>query len=101
MRRFVALAGLALAGCNVSVDDGMVDEVENSVRTGLAPQGQVKQVEMTRESDARMTGHADVVLNNPPGVEARFTCTANRRGDSGTTYDWECAPPGAKPAPAP
>ena len=96
MRTFVVLTGLALAGCNVSVDDGMVDQVENSVRAGLAPQGEVKQVEMARENESRMTGHADVVLNNPAGVEARFTCTATRRGDSGTTYDWECAPPGAK-----
>lgn len=88
-------ASLVLAACNVSVDDGMIDNVENSVRQGLAAQGNVKQVELSRAGEGRMAGYALVELNDPPGVEARFTCTAERQGD-GMTYDWECVPPAAK-----
>ena len=54
-----SLAGiLALAACTPAVDDQMIEQMEGEVRNGLAEQGTVKQVELTRESDYRMTGFA-------------------------------------------
>ena len=55
------------------------------MRSGLAAQGTVKQVELSREGEGRMKGFAVVQLNNPPGEEARYTCTAQRQGDAGAT----------------
>ena len=95
-----SLAGmLALAACTPAVDDQMIDQMEGEVRNGLAAQGTVKQVELTRESDDRMTGYAVVEPSAAPGSDVRFECTAERQGESGTMFNWQCTPPGAE-APA-
>jgi hypothetical protein len=96
MRKPVILLGVALlAACNVSVDDGMVANMENSVRETLDRQGTVKQIELTRDSADRISGHALVELDAAPGADTRFTCVGNRREGSETTFDWECTPPAA------
>lgn len=91
----VSLGGLlALAACTPAVDTQVIDQMEEAVREGLAAQGTVKQVELTRESDDRMTGFAIVEPRDAPGTEARFTCTAEREGETGSQFNWRCTPPG-------
>ena len=92
----ISLGGmLALAGCTPAVNDQMIDQMEQEVSNGLAAQGTVKQVELTRENDDRMTGYAVIEPSAAPGTDIRFDCTAERQGDSGTMFDWQCTPPGA------
>ena len=99
MRALVfSLAGLlALTACTPAVDEQMIDQMEAEVRNGLAAQGTVKEVELKRESDDRMTGHAVVEPSAAPGSDVRFECTAERQSESGTMFNWQCTPPGAVP----
>ena len=90
----LSLAGLlVLAGCTPQVDDDVINQMENAVREGLAEQGTVKQVELNRENENRMTGYALVEPRNAPGTELRFSCTADREGDTGSRFNWRCTPP--------
>ena len=92
----LSLGGLLiLAACTPAVDNQVIDQMETAVREGLAPQGIVRQVELTREDENRMTGFAIVEPREAPGTELRFTCTAEREGDSGAQFNWRCTPPGA------
>jgi hypothetical protein len=95
MKKFaLSLAGLlVLAGCTPQVDDDVINQMENAVREGLAEQGTVKQVELNRENENRMTGYALVEPRNAPGTELRFSCTADREGDTGSRFNWRCTPP--------
>lgn len=86
----VALVWLA-AGCQFGGDEAMINQVENAVREELSSRGTVKQVELTRENESRLTGFAMVELRDRPGSEVRFNCTADRQGDSGASYNWRCA----------
>ncbi len=99
MRAWLLLSGgfALVAGCTPAVDNQMVDQMENAVRGGLAAQGTVKQVELTRENDNRMTGFAVVEPREAPGTEARFNCTAERQGTSGAQFSWQCNPPSGAP----
>ena len=91
----ISLSGLIiLAGCTPAVDERLINQMEGEVSNGLAAQGTVKQVELNRESDDRMTGFAVIEPRTAPGTEVRFTCTAERQGDTGTRFNWQCTPPG-------
>ena len=86
MKRFAIPLGLALAitACTVSSEE---DQLENAIRENLSSRGNVTEVELTKQGDDRMTGHA--VLRTADG-EARMNCTAQR--STGTNFNWQCNP---------
>lgn len=89
----LALGGLSLlAACTPAVDESMINQMEEAVSEGLSAQGEVKEVELTKENDDRMTGFAVIEPREAPGTEARFDCTAERQGESGTQFSWRCNP---------
>jgi len=90
MKRLAIYLGCALAaGCSMS---GQEDALENSIRENLAPRGEVKQVEMTRQDGDHMRGFATV---RPAGAAAdsRLDCIATRDLAKGAVfYNWRCVP---------
>jgi hypothetical protein len=87
MKRFAILMGcgcaLALAACT-----SQEDQMENNIRANLASQGNVTQVEMTRQDENSMAGFAVVNVN---GTDTRRNCTATRNPSKGAAYyDWRC-----------
>jgi hypothetical protein len=75
-----ALALLALSAC------GKPEELlENSIRTELSKQGEVREIDMTPDGDDRLNGFA--ILKGPQG-DSRLSCKATRKND--TEYDWQC-----------
>jgi hypothetical protein len=85
MKRFALLLGgtLLAAGCN----SGEGPFVNNLVREAVAPNGNVQQVEMTKQGDNSYSGFATVRVAN--GQLTRFICTASRQGSS-STYEARC-----------
>ena len=81
----IGLAALALAGCNMASQE---DLLENSIRETLSNQGEVRDVEMTKQDDENFTGFA--LIRDRNGREGRLNCTARRT--TGTNYDWRCNP---------
>lgn len=83
MKGFALLLGgtLLIAGCGEA--EGPL--VSNLVRDTLAPNGNVQQVEMTKQGDNNFSGYGNVRLAN--GATTRFNCTATRRGN---TYTAQC-----------
>ena len=75
-----ALAVLALAAC-----EKPEDLLENSIRSELGKQGEVREVEMRADGDDRLSGFA--VVKGPDG-DSRLNCKATKK--SSTEYDWEC-----------
>ncbi|MEA3011945.1 MAG: hypothetical protein QOD42_490 [Sphingomonadales bacterium] len=78
MKGFALLLGgtLLIGGCGQA--EGPL--VKDLVRDTLAPNGNVQQVEMTKQGDNSFSGYGTVRLAN--GTTTRFNCTANRRGNS-------------------
>lgn len=88
MRRFAILLGCALAATACTSQE---DQLENAMREELTKRGNVQEVEMTRQDENRMTGHATV--RNAAGQTGRLTCNATRDPTKGTAYyDWRCIP---------
>ncbi|MGZ8311430.1 MAG: hypothetical protein ACXWU1_11925 [Allosphingosinicella sp.] len=89
MNRYAIVAGaaLALAGCNMVNEE---DQLENSIRENLAQQGEVKQVELTKQDNDNMTGFALVRDRN--GRDARMNCTARREESGSSRFNWTCLP---------
>lgn len=90
----VAISMTALwlaAGCTIGGDEAMINQVENAVREELGSRGTVKQVELSRENENRLTGYALVEPRDAPGTEVRYNCTADRQGESGASYNWRCS----------
>ncbi len=81
----IGVATLALAACNMVSQE---DQLENSIRNSLEAQGNVQQVEMTKQDEQNFTGFA--VIRDRNGREGRLNCTARRT--EGTNYDWRCLP---------
>lgn len=77
--------------CVPTIADADLRLIENTIRTSLASQGSVEQVQMTKENDNRMSGFAQ--LRNAYGAVGRFACSAVREGDT-SRFNWRCAPPG-------
>ena len=86
MKRFAIPLGLALAvsACTVASEE---DQLENAIRENLSSRGNVIEVELTKQGEDRMTGHA--VLRTATG-EGRMNCTAQRT--QGTNFNWQCNP---------
>ena len=72
--------------------------MESTIRDALAPQGEVRQVELRRQDDNRMSGNALVVT--PDGTETRLECTATRPSMETTQFTYQCNPIGEGQAPA-
>jgi hypothetical protein len=81
----IALAAFALGGCNMVSQE---DQLENSIREALSNQGEVKQVEMTKQDEDNFTGFA--MIRDRNGRDGRLNCTARRTG--GSNFDWRCLP---------
>jgi hypothetical protein len=87
--------------CLPAIDQRMVDNMENTIRQSLAQQGDVREVELTRQDDMRMTGHA--VVRGGDGNDVRANCTATRENEASNHFNWRCTPADAEaaaPAPA-
>jgi hypothetical protein len=87
--------------CLPAIDQRIVDGMESTIRQSLGQQNEVIEVEMTRQDDMRMTGHARVRDGN--GNEVRANCTATRESEASNNFSWQCAPsdaPAAAPAEA-
>lgn len=78
---------LALAGCSSEED-----RLENAMRETLAAQGNVQEIEMTRQDENNMTGFA-VVRRANESQGRRLGCTAVRDPAKGAAfYNWRCQP---------
>ena len=83
--------------CNPAIDQRVLDRMEGTIRETITAQGgQVRQVELNRVDDSRMTGFA--VVADAAGNETRATCTATRENESSARFNWQCAPEGGPPA---
>jgi hypothetical protein len=87
MKRYSMALGLALAlgACSAQSDE---DQLENVIRADLSSQGNVQQVELTKQANGGMTGFA--IIREPSGRVGRLNCTARSTGES--KYDWKCSP---------
>lgn len=85
MKGFALLLGgtLLIAGCGQA--EGPF--VTNLVRDTLASNGNVQQVEMTKQADNSYSGYANVRLAS--GATTRFNCTAHRQGNT-NNYQARC-----------
>jgi hypothetical protein len=85
--------------CRPAVDERVVNQMEGTIRETITGQGgQVRQVELSRVDDMRMTGFA--VVADGAGNETRASCTATRENESSARFTWECRPEGQAPAAA-
>jgi hypothetical protein len=84
--------------CVPAIDQRVIDGMKNTIRQSLSRQAEVRQVELTRQDDMHMTGHAVLVDGN--GNEIRTNCTATRENEASNNFNWQCAP-GDSPAAAP
>ena len=87
MKRIAIYLGCALALAGCSSDE---DRMENAIREELSKNGTVKQVEMTRAGDGRMTGFAEI--RTADGTEGRLNCTATPDAAKASSYNWRCLP---------
>jgi hypothetical protein len=76
--------------CLPAIDQRMVDNMEGTIRQSLAQQGEGREVELTRQDDMRMTGHA--VVRDGNGNEVRANCTATRENEASNHFNWRCTP---------
>ncbi|HYJ53534.1 MAG TPA: hypothetical protein VEW04_10230 [Allosphingosinicella sp.] len=77
--------------CLPAIDQRMVDRMKDTIRQELARQAEVRTIELARQDDMRMTGHAVLVDGN--GNEVRTNCTATRENEASNHFNWQCAPP--------
>jgi hypothetical protein len=77
--------------CLPAIDQRMVDSMENTIRQSLTEQGtQVVSVELARQDDMRMTGHA--IVGDGNGGQARSSCTVERENEASNHFNWRCGP---------
>lgn len=76
--------------CLPAITDQIVTDMENNIRQNLSQQAEVLQVDLTRQDDMRMTGHA--LVRSRDGTEIRANCTATRENPSSRMFNWECNP---------
>ena len=82
--------------CLPAIDQRMVDNMKNTIRQSLSQQGEVVELELTRQDDMRMTGHA--VVRGGDGEQVRANCTVTRENEASNHFDWRCAPADAAAA---
>ena len=76
--------------CLPAVTEQIVHEMENNIRTSLAQQAELLQVDLNRQDDMRMTGHA--LVRAQDGTEVRAACSATRQDPSSRMFNWEGNP---------
>lgn len=76
--------------CLPAIDQRMVDNMKNTIRQSLAQQGEVRELELSRQDDMRMTGHAVVRVAN--GNDVRADCTVTRENEASNHFNWRCTP---------
>ena len=76
--------------CSPAITEQVVVEMEGNIRQNLAQQGEVVQVDLTRQDDNRMTGYA--IVRDQAGNEIRTNCTATRDAANIGTFNYECSP---------
>lgn len=82
--------------CRPAIDQRALDQMEGQIRDTITSQGgQVRQVELNRVDDSRMTGFA--VVADAAGNETRASCTATRQSETSNQFSWQCAPEGQAP----
>lgn len=86
MKRIAICLGatLALAACSSEEQ-----QLENSIRENLSSRGNVTEVDLAKQDDNHLTGHAVVNAN---GQNSRLNCTAERTGGKGANFSWRCVP---------
>ena len=73
--------------CSPAIDEATLQEVETAIRTNLAAQAEVVEVDLQRAGDDdHMTGHA--VVRDGTGGEVRVPCSAERI--EGANFNWRC-----------
>lgn len=89
MGKIVLSAGLmlVLAGCQVQSEEDMI---EGSIRNTLSNQGNIQEVEITKQDQDNFSGFA--VVRDTNGQTNRLNCTARRGADKGSNFDWRCLP---------
>lgn len=85
-RMTIALGALvALAGCNIGSEE---DRLENAIREELTKQGNVQEVNLTRQDENTIAGYA--MIQEHSGRSGRLNCTAQRT--EGSNFNWRCSP---------
>jgi len=89
MRKVVLSFGLLLAtaGCQVQSEEDMI---EGSIRNTLSSQGNIQEVEITKQGENNFSGFA--VVRDARGQNNRLNCTASRNADKAANFDWRCLP---------
>ena len=89
MKRLILSVGLVLAasGCQVPNEE---DLIEGSISNTLANQGNIQEVEITRQDADNFSGFA--VVRDARGLDNRLNCTARRKAEKGSNFDWRCLP---------
>lgn len=76
--------------CLPTIDQRVIDSMTNQIRQSLAQNGEVTQIQLTRQDDMRMTGRATV--RDPSGNEIHANCTVTRENEGSNHFNWECQP---------
>lgn len=76
--------------CLPVITEPVISAIEGIIRTNLAAQGEVLEIDLDRASDQRMVGHAR--LRTADGTVIRANCTADRENPRSRTFNWECLP---------
>ena len=76
--------------CLPAIDQQMVDNMKNTIRQSLSQRGEVRELELNRVDDQRMTGHA--LLRDGTGNEVRANCTVTRENETSNQFHWQCDP---------
>jgi len=82
--------------CLPAIDQRMVDNMKTTIRQSLSQQGEVRELELSRQDDMRMTGHALVRVAD--GGEVRAECTVTRENEASNHFNWRCEPAGSQSA---
>ena len=85
------------ARCVRAIDQSWIDAMESEIRQRLIASGtEVVAVELTRQSDDRMTGYAEQRVG---GRTVRAPCEASRENSTSSAFTWECRPAPGTPSP--
>ena len=76
--------------CIQTIDEQLINRIETDIRSQLGTQGEVLEVELSRQDDNKMSGHALVRTGN--GEQIRTECVANRDSPNSGNFHWECNP---------
>jgi len=82
--------------CLPAIDQRVVDSIEAMIRQSLARRAEVREVELTRQDDMHMAGHA--VVRDGEGNDIRANCSATRENEASNHFTWRCEPADSPPS---